>query len=147
MDTLQKNIQSLGYSSYTINKTNWKFLDYQDSLKPNSVHIFDTLVGCGQFAEMYPNEVSKDKWKNAYGLMRSHSSENGKCRLSFSVIPKHVIEDIQTVRLFLNVKSTCTACGEVTEHVTIYHESKEVYCMECDYEIKQILKNMSIVEV
>jgi hypothetical protein len=147
MDTLSKNIQELGFITHIINKPHWKFLDYKDSLKPNSVFIFDTSVGCGEFAERYPQEVSKDKWKNAFGLMRCHSTSENKFGISFSVIPKHVVDDKETVSLFLNVVSTCTSCGKVTPHVTIYHETKEVYCMECDYEIKQFIKNMNIYDI
>ena len=140
MDTHSKHIQGFGNTTHIINNSSWKFIDYMDSLKPDSVFIFDTSVGCGEFAEKYPQEVLKDKWKDAFGLMRCHSTNECKRSISFSVIPKHVIHDKETVRLFLNVVSTCTSCGEVTQHVKIYHETKDVYCLECDYEIKQILK-------
>jgi hypothetical protein len=141
MEILYKNIKELGITTYIINQSNWKYKDFKESLKANTAFIFDTsTVGCGEFGEQNPNEIAQSKWKDAFGIMQCESNENNNVSLMFSVIPKFVVNNKETVKKFLKFKQLCDCCGEMKIHVQIQNDEGTVICYECIQDITNSIR-------
>ena len=141
MEILYKNIKELCITTYIINQSNWKYKDFNESLKANTAFIFDTsTVGCGEFGEQNPNEIAQSKWKDAFGVMQCESNENNNVTLRFSVIPKFVVSNKEIVKKFLKFKQLCDCCGEMKIHVQIQNDEGTVICYECMEEIKNSIR-------
>ena len=135
IDTLVVNIKSLGFKTHVISNKDWKYSDISHLFEPKKVFIFSTEdVGHGEFGLCYPDEVSKEKWLNAYGIIQCidyKGSTNSEITVSFSVIPKLYFDKIKIIAACLKSEQECSVCKKISKHVKIDTEIGLVYCMDC----------------
>lgn len=140
MDTLICTLNDLGKIVYIIDKPGWKYSDLQKDFGEDVVFIFDTLkIGCGEFGEQNPQEVSLDKWKDSFGMMQCIFN-NGKPSAMFSVLPKFVVGETEVVKSFLMLEQRCNYCNQMKRHVKIKNSNGDIICSDCfDYHAATIL--------
>lgn len=132
---LAENINNIGFKASIIKKKNWSYSDINHSFEPNRIFIFSTEdVGYGDFGLSYPDEIKKDKWQNAYGIIRCinyKGASNSEISVSFSVIPKISFNNIKIISAFLKTEQECSICNKISKHVKIDTEIGLVYCLDC----------------
>jgi hypothetical protein len=135
IDTLVSNITSLGFKTHVILKKDWKYSDISHLFEPKKVFIFSTEdVGCGEFGLSYPDEIKKEKWLNAYGIVQCIDYKDTamtEIGVSFSVIPKLSFDKIKIIASCLKSEQECSICNKISKHVKIDTEIGLVYCMDC----------------
>jgi hypothetical protein len=133
IDTLVKNIQTLGFKTYVITKKGWTYSDISHLFEPKKIFIFPTTdVGYGDYGRSYPEEIKKEKWQDAYGIIQcldyNGSDEIG---VAFSVIPKTSFNNTKIIAACLSLEQECSVCKRRFAHVKIDIELGLVYCLEC----------------
>ena len=133
IDTLVNNIQTLGFKTYVINKKDWKYIDISHLFEPKKIFIFSTTdVGYGDFGLSFPEEIKKEKWKNAYGVIQYHDYiDSDEIGVAFSVIPKSSFNNTKIIAVCLSLESECAVCKRKFAHVKIDTELGLVYCLDC----------------
>ena len=119
--------EKMGYSVGIIRHKNWKVMDFKKELFSGSIILFDTSeVGHGEFGEKNPEEIKKEKWKDAIGIIQY---EKGK--LMFTVIPKGINYTENVIRPYFNEINVCMICKSDKVHVKIDTTSGLVICKSC----------------
>ena len=123
MEELKKNLEEMGHTVHTIHTADWKF---KDVFRENTLVLFDTLTGFGEFGEQKPEEIKKEKYINAIGIVICWELP----KLAVAVIPKYITNK-ETIACFIKTKQECTGCFRMKEHVKIFHQTGDVFCMDC----------------
>lgn len=133
INTLVNNIQTLGFKTFVINNHNWKYSDFSHLFEPNKIFIFSTDdVGYGEYGLMYPEEIKKDKWQNAYGIIQCADYEgSSEIGVMFSVIPKACFDNVRIISACLKAEQECSFCNKISKHVKIDTDFEFIFCMDC----------------
>ena len=132
---LANNIEKLGFKTSIIKKKDWTYGDIIPLVESNKIFIFSTDdVGHGDFGRFNTEEIKKDKWKHAYGIIKcgdyGDASKSG-IDVVFSVIPQHSFDNLKVISSCLKTEQECSVCNKISKHVKIDTEIGLVYCLEC----------------
>jgi len=132
---LANNIGKLGFKTCIINKKDWTYDDIIPLVETNKIFIFSTDdVGHGDFGRFNTEEIKKDKWKHAYGIIKCGNYEDvskSEIDVVFSVIPKHSFDNLKVITSCLKTEQECSVCNKISKHVKIDTELGLIYCLEC----------------
>lgn len=135
ISVLTSNIETLGFKTSIIKKKDWSYSDVIPLVESNKIFIFSTDdVGYGDFGRFNPEEIKKDKWNHAYGIIRcgNYKGQNKtEIDVSFSVIPKHSFNNLKVIASCLKTEQECSICNKMSKHVKIDTSIGLVYCLEC----------------
>jgi len=132
---LASNIEKLGFKTSIIGKKDWTYDDIIPLVEPKKIFIFSTDdVGHGDFGRFNTEEIKKDKWKHAYGIIKCDNykdASKSEIDVVFSVVPKHSFDNLKIISSCLKTEQECSICNKISKHVKIDTELGLIYCLEC----------------